>query len=79
MALIKNLEVFFEEKDLPYVLFEIPINGETHFIDNETVIDSISKMPIENQKQIRDKITMIDFHNGNVNDFLKHIAKFLIN
>ncbi len=76
--LISNLKTYFEEKQLPYELFEIPINGEMHFIDNETVIDSISKMSIENQKKVRDKITMIDFRNGNVNDFLKYIALHLI-
>ena len=76
--LIKNLQVYFDEKQLPYELFEIPINNEIHMIDNETVIDQIGSMPIDTQKKIRDKITTIDFYNGNINYFLKDIAAFLI-
>lgn len=76
--LISNLQTYFEEKQLPYELFEIPVNGETHMIDNETVIEQIGTMPIDTQKKIRDKITTIDFYNGNINYFLKDIAEFLI-
>jgi len=76
--LISNLKTYFEEKDLPYELFEIEVNGETHLIDNETVISEIGKMPISFQKKVRDKITTIDFYNGNINHFLKDCAEFLI-
>lgn len=76
--LIKNLETYFEEKQLPYELFEIPVNGNTHMIDNKTVIESIGNMPVVMQKKVRDKITTIDFCNGNINYFLKDIAAFLI-
>ena len=76
--LIKNLKDYFEEKELPYELFEIASNGEIHLIDNETVIKRIGNMPIEIQKKIRNKITEIDFMNGDVNDFLKYVAKGLI-
>ncbi len=76
--MIKNLETYFKEKDLPYELFEIDIDGNTHMIDNETVIEEIGNMPVELQKKVRDKITTIDFCNGNINYFLKDIAMFLI-
>ena len=76
--MLKNLETYFEEKDLPYELFEIDVDGENHFIDNETVIKEIGNMTIELQKKVRDKITTIDFCNGNINYFLKDIATFLI-
>ena len=76
--MIKNLKTYFEEKQLPYELFEIPVNSETHFIDNETVIAEIGNMSVELQKKIRDKITNIDFCNGNINYFLKDIAEYLI-
>ena len=76
--LIKNLQTYFEEKQLPYELFEIPVNDEIHMIDNETVIEQIGLMSLDMQKKIRDKITAIDFHNGNINIFLKDIATFLI-
>ena len=76
--MIKNLEVYFEEKDLPYELFEIEANGEVHMIDNETVVEQIGNMPVLLQKKIRNKITNIDFCNGNINYFLKDIAEYLI-
>ena len=76
--MIKNLKTYFEEKQLPYQLFEIPVSGEVHMIDNETVIEQIGTMSVELQKKIRDKITNIDFYNGNINYFLKDIAAFLI-
>ncbi len=76
--LISNLKTYFKEKNLPYELFEIPVNDEIHMIDNETVIKQIGGMSIELQKKIRDKITNIDFCNGNINYFLKDIAAFLI-
>ncbi len=77
--LISNLKTYFEEKQLPYELFEIEANGDTHLIDNETIIEEIGNMPVELQKKIRDKITTIDFYNGNINYFLKDIAEYLIN
>ena len=76
--MIENLKTYFEEKNLPYELFEIEVNDETHIIDNETVITEIGNMPIKLQKKIRDKITTIDFCNGNINYFLKDIAEYLI-
>ncbi len=76
--LISNLKTYFEEKQLAYELFEIPINGEIHLVDNETIINAISGMPVDMQKKIRDKITMIDFRNGNINIFLKDLANQLL-
>lgn len=76
--LIGNLKTYFEEKNLPYELFEIEMKGETHLIDNETVIKEIGNMSGGLQKKIRDKITTIDFCNGDVNYFLKDIAEYLI-
>jgi len=76
--LIENLKTYFEEKEIPYEVFEIENNGELHLIDNEMIIESIGNMPIAIQKKISNKITAIDFMNGDINDFLKYIAKGLI-
>ena len=77
--LIKNLKTYFKEKNLSYELFEIENEKGQNFIDNETVIDSIGKMPVQIQNKIRDQITKIDFKNGNINAFLKYIAEKLVN
>jgi len=79
MAFTKYLEVFFDEKNLPYELFEIEASdGALHLIDNETVMETIAHAPAHEQKAIGDVIRKIDFANGDVNDFLKHLAISLV-
>lgn len=72
------LKQFFEEKVIPYDLFEVVDGGEVHWIDNETVIELIKEAPVNEQKQIADVLRKIDFYNGNVNDFLKHLAEAFV-
>lgn len=79
MNIAKTLRVFFEEKDLPVVNWEIEHNGETHFISNEVVIDTILNATPDNElKEIHRIISMIDFKNGDINHFLEHLAHGLI-
>jgi hypothetical protein len=76
----KYLEVFFEEKQLTPQSWEIEGNdGMTHFIDSDVVIEAIMGAPPEEQEQIANTIRKIDFVNGDVNDFLKHLATALVN
>lgn len=79
MALNQYLETFFEEKDLPFVSWSVlDSDGNTHHINNEVVIEMIGKAPDSEQEQIAGVIRKIDFHNGDVNDFLKHLAGALV-
>lgn len=71
----KFLERFFEEKVIPYKVFEIKQGAVTHLIDNEAIIDLILNAPTHEQKQISDIIRRIDFANGDLNHFLEHLAK----
>jgi len=69
-------DVFFEEKDIPPKTFEVKDkNDNTHFIDNTFVINLIKSASPEEKKQIEDILRKIDFHNGDVNHFLEHLAK----
>jgi len=73
------LETFFEEKNLPFESWEvIAEDGTPHFIDSDVVVEAILNCPNHEQKKIADVIRRIDFANGNVNDFLKHLAKGLV-
>lgn len=75
----QTLKTFFEEKNLPYQMFEIDSADGVHIIDNETVIDIIvNQASAHEQKGILDMIVRIDFVNGNVNDYLKHLATGLV-
>ena len=78
--MIPYLETFFKEKQLPDVSWELKDDGGmTHWIGNEVVIEHISIASVEEQNKIADVIRKIDFANGDVNDFLKHLAGALIN
>jgi hypothetical protein len=73
------LKIFFEEKNLPFAQWEIEASdGVTHFINNEIVIDAIHTAPPSEQKQIQSVLRRLDFANADVNDFLKHLARGLI-
>lgn len=74
------LKVFFAEKNLPEVNWELRDNsGQLHWISNAVVIEQILCAPKHEQKAIGDMIRKLDFHNANVNDYLKHLAGALIN
>lgn len=78
--MIQYLETFFEEKQLPDVSWELVNDaGKTHLIGNAVVIEHIEQTSVEEQNQIADVIRKIDFSDGDVNDFLKHLAGALIN
>ena len=78
--LIKYLKTFFEEKQLPDVSWELTANdGTAHFIGSAVVIEHMATASAAEQNKIADVIRRIDFVNGDVNDFLKHLAGALIN
>jgi len=73
-------DTFLDEKNLPYVVWEIVDRaGMTHFIDSDFVIETIQNAPAEEQKKIKEIIVKIDFHNGDVNHFFRHLAKGIVN
>lgn len=70
---------FLEEKQLPYAQWEIEdAAGTTHIIDTEVVIEAIRHTSAKEQAQIKDMIVRIDVQNGDVNDYLKHLATGLV-
>ena len=74
------LHTFFEEKDLIPQSWEIEGNdGQTHFVDSDVVIEAIMGASTGEQEQIANVIRKIDFANGDVNDYLKHLATGLVN
>lgn len=69
------LKTFFEEKNLPEVTFEVDSpNGTPNFIPNNVVIEHILAAGPYEQQQIANILRKIDFANGDVNHFLKHLA-----
>ena len=70
---------FLDEKELPVASWEIvDSTGNTNFIDSEIVIEHIKIASENEQSQIKDILVQIDFKNGDINHFLKHLATGLI-
>lgn len=70
----KFINVFFKEKQLDERTYEVEHDGMTHFVDSEFVIELIKSCGKEEQKNIEMTLRKIDFHNGDVHHFLKHLA-----
>ena len=76
----KYLRDFFAEKDIPEVSWELKDNNGTwHYLSNVVVIEHITICSAAEAKGIGDMLRRIDFANGDVNDFFKHLAGALIN
>lgn len=68
------LDRFLAEKKLPNETFQIEHKGAIHYINSEQIIDLIRATSKKEQLAIQKVIVGIDFKNGNVNHFLKHLA-----
>ena len=75
----KWLDTFIQEKgiDLDYT-FTIEDEGITHIFELGNVIENIKTTSKEEQNAIKDMIVKIDFYNGDVVDYFKHLAKALV-
>ena len=70
---------FFREKDLPVKSWDlVDSQGVMHFISSEVVIEAIKDAPPIEQAAICATLTKIDFLNGDVMDYLHHLAKGLV-
>jgi len=69
------LERFFAEKEIDSKILEVEGENGMNFIPVEVVIEHIMIAPDHEKKKIADKLRRIDFHDGNVMDFLEHLAK----
>ena len=76
----KWFATFLEEKDLPFESFEVTANnGTVHMMDTEVIIEVIKGCSRKEQKGIKAMMVRIDFVNGNVNDYLKHLGQGMAN
>ena len=69
------LERFFSEKEIDSKILEVEGENGMNFMPVEVVIEHIMAAPNNEKKKIADKLRRIDFQNGNVMDFLEHLAK----
>lgn len=76
----KWFETFLEEKDLPFESFSVTAeSGEVHVMDTDVIIEAIKGCSPNEQAGIKSMMVRIDFANGNVNHYLKHLGQGLAN
>ncbi|WP_068505882.1 hypothetical protein [Paenibacillus kribbensis] len=70
---------FFDEKELEPQTFSIEHNETVHFVDLEYLKDIIiNHASVQEQRTIRGVIAQIDFRNGDMTDYLKHLAEAFV-
>ncbi len=74
------LDIFLEEKgiDLEEQFTLKDSEGTEHFMSLAVVVEHIKIAPEHEQKAIKDMIVRIDFANGKVEDFFKHLAQAIV-
>lgn len=69
-------KTFFEEKNLENKIYEVTApNGTVNFIETNAVIERIKLTKGLEAEKIEEILTAIDFKNGDVHHFLKHLAQ----
>ena len=73
------LDTFIEEKgiDLGQIL-EVKTDKNTHYFEVGNIIENIKATIPKEQEEIKKMIIKIDFYNGDVVDYFKHLAQALV-
>lgn len=75
----KWLDTFIEEKGISLEdTFSLEEDENFHIFEVGNVIENIKLAPPEEQAQIKDMLVKIDFNNGSVLDYLRHLAQALV-
>ena len=74
----KWLDLLIEEKGYDREqIFEVNGKGGMNFIPLEVVIEQMKAAPKREQDQIKNMVVRIDFMNGDILNYFKHLAKAL--
>lgn len=73
-----DLDAFFDEKEIPYTVWEIEKDGYINVIDSELVIENILESFGEERKQIGGVLFTLDLRNAPIIDYLHYLAKCLV-
>jgi len=77
--IISWLNRFIEEKNLDDKIIEFFDDNDMHHLMPIKVITEIfENLSLADQKTIKEKLVLIDYHNGNVTHFFGYIGKYLI-
>jgi len=69
---------FFKEKNLNFQYYTVNSpNGTPNLIPSTVVIDAIKNTKGQEAAKIKDTLIKIDFINGNIHNYLQHLAQAL--
>tara|TARA_R100001440_G_scaffold22763_1_gene37137 strand:+ start:179 stop:427 length:249 start_codon:yes stop_codon:yes gene_type:complete len=69
---------FFKEKNLDFQYYTVNSpNGTPNLIPSTVVIDAIKNTKGQEAAKIKDTLIKIDFINGNIHNYLQHLAQAL--
>tara|TARA_R100001443_G_scaffold88238_2_gene94750 strand:+ start:1811 stop:2059 length:249 start_codon:yes stop_codon:yes gene_type:complete len=69
---------FFNEKKLDFQYYTVNSpNGTPNIIPSTVVIEAIKHTKGEEAAKIKDMLIKIDFFNGNIHNYLQHLAQAL--
>jgi len=69
------LSRFFAEKDIPEAVFVVTDSGGVeHIIPSGCVVEAIAQTEGDERSKIEITLRHIDYYNGDVNHFFKHLA-----
>lgn len=73
----KWLDTFLSEKgiDVEFESFEVSGQSGINWIPMECLLEMIKSAPTHEQEGIKDMLVKIDFQNGNVLDYFRHLAR----
>jgi penicillin-binding protein-related factor A (putative recombinase) len=78
MTNLNYLKTFFEEKEIPFQLFEIENAGMTHMIDTDNVIEAILHTSTKEQQAISQTLRKLDFSDQPISGYLKFLATTMV-
>ena len=79
MKFEKWLETFVKEKNIDLEdIFTITKNDRTHIFDYNYIIETIKVAPAHEQNAIKNMLVKIDFVNGDVCHYFRHLANALV-
>lgn len=76
--MMMDLNKFFQEKDLPFTVWEIAHDDQIHIIDSDLVIDMILQTKGNERLKIAGTLFSLDFKNASILDYLHYLAENLI-
>ncbi len=78
MKFSKWLDTLIEEKQIDLEdTFEVEAENQTHFFSYGVVIEHCKIASTNEQAFIKDTLVKIDFKNGDIKHFFRHLAKCL--